>query len=147
MLAGKTLVPLWRARTWDKSVTVLRGWQARIKIAVELLYPAFEVVTGSPHGIELFRIRGAVKQLLRVCERRGVVIRRVQHDEGHWGKAREVIAGVEDFFMRDAVREIDERVRWFPCKFIKRGEADSNDARDVTLERRVRSSQDAESCS
>ena len=91
------LVPLWRAYTWDKSVTVLRAWQARIKIAVELLYPAFEVVTGSPHGIELFRIRGAVKQLLRVCERRGVVIRRVQHDEGHWGKAREVISGVEDF--------------------------------------------------
>ena len=74
MLAGKTLVPLWRACTWDKSVTVLRGWQARIKIAVELLFPALEVMAGSAHGIELFRIRSAVKELLRVCERRGVVI-------------------------------------------------------------------------
>ena len=147
MLAGETLVPLWRACRCDKSVTLLSAWQARFKIAVELLFPALEVMTTSPHSIELFRIRGAVKQLLRVCERRGVVIRRVQHDERYRGKAREVIAGVEDFFMRDAVREIDERVRWFPCKFIKRGEADSNDARDVTLERRVRSSQDAKSCS
>ena len=137
MLAGETLVPLWRACRCDKSVTLLSAWQARFKIAVELLFTALEVVTASPHGIELFRIRGAVKELLRVCERRGVVIRRVQHYKRHGGEAREVIAGVEDFFMRDAVREVDERVRGLPRQFVERGEADSNDARDATLERRI----------
>ena len=35
--------------------------QARFKIAVELLFPALEVMTTSPYSIELFRIRGAVK--------------------------------------------------------------------------------------